>query len=260
MKQENILETVDLYGGYGRQEIIHAINIHVQNREIVCIIGPNGSGKSTLIKVIYGLATHHGGSVYYRPQMTSTDSDVSYQKTKDSGDITSKQANELVPMGMAYVPQLDNVFPNLTIEENLEIGGYTLNEETMEKAKERVFESYPILRERKKNRAKTLSGGQRQMLALGRALMIDPILIILDEPSAALQPSLVIEIMDRVKELRDDHDVSVLMVEQNTKSALRISDRGYILAAGQLVHTDTADELLHNTDLGAFYLGGKKTL
>ncbi|MHA2092358.1 MAG: ABC transporter ATP-binding protein, partial [Candidatus Kariarchaeaceae archaeon] len=243
MKQENILETVDLYGGYGRQEIIHAINIHVQNREIVCIIGPNGSGKSTLIKVIYGLATHHGGSVYYRPQMTSTDSDVSYQKTKDSGDITSKQANELVPMGMAYVPQLDNVFPNLTIEENLEIGGYTLNEETMEKAKERVFESYPILRERKKNRAKTLSGGQRQMLALGRALMIDPILIILDEPSAALQPSLVIEIMDRVKELRDDHDVSVLMVEQNTKSALRISDRGYILAAGQLVHTDTADEL-----------------
>ncbi len=258
INQVNILETKNLFGGYGKHEIIHGINIYVEKKEIVCIIGPNGSGKSTLIKVIYGLATHHGGKVYYGPDETKNSIDL--PKSNEMIEITQKRANELVPLGISYVPQLDNVFPNLTIEENLEMGGYTLDEDQMETAKERVFESYPLLKERRKNRAKTLSGGQRQMLALGRALIIDPHLIILDEPSAALQPSLVIDIMERVLALRDEYGVSVLMVEQNTKSALKISDRGYILAAGQMVHTDNAHELLFNTDLAAFYLGGKRTI
>ncbi len=220
--------------------------MHVKNNEIVSIIGPNGSGKSTLIKVIYGLATHHSGTISYRP---------SNDGQKDVVDITLMKANELVPMGIAYVPQRENVFPKLTIYENLEMGGYTLPEDEVETEIDRVLDAYPILKERKFDSAKTLSGGQRQILALGRALMIKPNFIILDEPSAALQPSLVFEIMDQIKSLRDDLGETVLLVEQNTKSALAISDRGYIIAAGQIVHTDTGHELLNNTDLGAYYLG-----
>jgi ABC-type branched-subunit amino acid transport system ATPase component len=246
MKAEYALETNDLYGGYGRHEILHGINMHVKNNEIVSIIGPNGSGKSTLIKVIYGLATHHSGNILYRQTREGEEGVV---------DITLKKANELVPMGIAYVPQRENVFPKLTINENLSMGGYTLTQDQVEREIDRVFDTYPILKERKNDKAKTLSGGQRQLLALGRALMIKPKLIILDEPSAALQPSLVIEIMDQIKSLRDELGETVLLVEQNTKSALAISDRGYILSAGQLVHTNTGHELLHNTDLGAYYLG-----
>lgn len=245
IKTEYALETTDLYGGYGRHEILHGINMHVNTNEIVSIIGPNGSGKSTLIKVIYGLATHHSGNINYR-QGT---------KAHEVVDITLMKANELVPMGIAYVPQRDNIFPRLTINENLEMGGYTLTEDEVETEIDRVFDAYPILKERRFDRAKTLSGGQRQLLALGRALMIRPNLIILDEPSAALQPSLVFEIMDQIKSLKDDLGETVLLVEQNTKSALAISDRGYIIAAGQIVHTETGQELLHNTDLGSYYLG-----
>ncbi|MCE7735843.1 MAG: ABC transporter ATP-binding protein [Candidatus Heimdallarchaeota archaeon] len=248
IKEEYALETKDLHGGYGRHEILHGINMHVKQNEIVSIIGPNGSGKSTLIKVIYGLATHHSGEIFYRNLKDEANQVI---------DITHKKANELVPMGIAYVPQRDSIFPRLTLEENLSMGGYTMPSDQVEEEIERVYDAYPILRERKSDRAKTLSGGQRQLLALGRALMIKPKLIILDEPSAALQPSLVFEIMDQIKSLRDDLGETVLLVEQNTKSALAISDRGYILAAGQLVHTDTGHELLHNTDLAAYYLGAK---
>lgn len=249
MNTENALETHDLYGGYGNHEIIHGINMHVKKNEIVSIIGPNGSGKSTLIKVIYGLATHHSGNVYYNSSDGKEEANVI--------DITFKKANELVPHGIAYVPQTENIFPKLTIEENLKMGGYTLVEEDLEGELDRVYDVYPILKERRYDRAKTLSGGQRQLLALGRALMIKPKLIILDEPSAALQPSLVIEIMDQIRALKEELGETVLLVEQNTKSALAVSDRGYIIAAGQIVHTETGHELLHNTDLGAYYLGGK---
>lgn len=243
---ENILETSNLIGGYGKLEILHGIDLHVGDKEIVVILGPNGSGKSTFIKVVYGLATHHSGEVLYRPMENGN---------RVTHDITNLRASDLVKMGIGYVPQLDNVFPNLTIEENIEMGGYTLTEEEMEKGKELVYKTYPILSERTDHLAKTLSGGQRQMLALARALITNPSMIVLDEPSAALQPSLVMEIMKRILDLRDQQGVSVLIVEQNAKSALRIADRGYILAAGRLVHTDTGHELLHNTDLASYYLG-----
>lgn len=243
---ENILETKDLYGGYGRLEILHGIDLHVGEKEIVTMLGPNGSGKSTFIKVVYGLATYHSGEVLYRTKVNGE---------RKTHDISNTKANDLVKMGIGYVPQLNNTFPNMTIEENIEMGGYTLAEEEMEKGKELVYKTYPILAERTDHLAKTLSGGQRQMLALARALITDPSMIILDEPSAALQPSLVMEIMKRIKDLRDNQGVSVLIVEQNAKSSLRIADRGYILAAGRLVHSDTGQELLNNTDLASYYLG-----
>ncbi|MHA2501480.1 MAG: ABC transporter ATP-binding protein [Candidatus Kariarchaeaceae archaeon] len=245
---ENVLEVKNLYGGYGKSEILHGINLHVAKNEIVCIIGPNGSGKSTAIKVIYGLATYHSGEISFK-----------HSKSNEIIDITRLKANDLVPLGIAYVPQRDNVFPALTIQENLEMGAFTLPNDELDEALNNVYEAYPILEERRDYKAKTLSGGQRQLLALGRALIIDPELIILDEPSAALQPSLVLEIMERIRRLRDEFDKTVLIVEQNTKSALAITDRGYILAAGQLVHTDTGDNLLHHTDLGAYYMGSKKS-
>ena len=243
---ENILETKNLYGGYGKLEILHGIDLFVREKEIVTMLGPNGSGKSTFIKVVYGLATYHSGEIHY----TST---VNGERLKQ--EISKLKANDLVKMGIGYVPQLHNTFPNMTIEENIEMGGYTLTDEEMEKGKELVYKTYPILAERTDHLAKTLSGGQRQMLALARALITDPNLIILDEPSAALQPSLVLEIMRRIKDLRDNQGVSVLIVEQNAKSSLRIADRGYILAAGRLVHTNTGQELLNNTDLASYYLG-----
>ena len=241
-QQNHVLRTEALFGGYGNVEIIHGINLHIDRKEIVSIIGPNGSGKSTFIKVIYGIATYHSGQVWfnYKDRMK---------------DIANFAGNQLVKHGVAYVPQRNNIFPNMTIRENLEMGGYTLPSTELEGAINNVFDTYPVLGERQYQKARVLSGGQRQMLALGRALMIKPSLIILDEPSAALQPSLVMDIMELVKNLRDEENLSVLMVEQNTKSALRISDRGYILAAGQIVHEATGEELLYNTDLAAYYLG-----
>lgn len=241
-----VIETIDLHGGYGKHEILHGINMHVDQNEIVCIIGPNGSGKSTLVKTIYGLANHFAGKINF------------YEEPGKVVDISKMKANALVPLGIAYVPQRENIFPNLSIEENLRMGGYTLTDEKLEQKVADVFEAYPILEERKDLLGKTLSGGQRQLLALGRALMIDPNLIILDEPSAALQPSLVLEIMKTIKELKDVHKKTVLLVEQNTKSALNISDRGYIIAAGVNVYENTGYELLNNTDLGYYYMGGKE--
>ncbi len=238
----NILETEGLVGGYGKLEIIHGIDINVGSKEIVTILGPNGSGKSTFIKVIYGLATYHDGT-------------INYYDDKNQINISNMKTNQLVEMGIGYVPQLKNVFPNMTIKENLEMGGFLLDKDVMKDRIEKVYVTYPVLGEREKHLAKTLSGGQRQMLALARALMVDPKLIILDEPSAALQPSLVSEIMQRIQELRDNLNVSVLIVEQNAKSALGIADRGYIIAAGNVVYENTAHELLHNTDLGGYFLG-----
>lgn len=244
MKSEYILQTENLLGGYGSLEIVHGISLDVKRKEIVSVIGPNGSGKSTFIKIVYGLCKYFGGDVWYAPQ-------------DEPINIANMKGNELVKLGIAYVPQILNIFPNLTIKENLEMGGYTLASYELDDAIDNVFNTYPFLEERKSEKAHVLSGGQRQMLALGRALMISPKLVILDEPSAALQPLLVTQIMDLIRDLRDNGGLSVLMVEQNTKSALRIADRGYILAAGQIVHTDTAYELLHNTDLAGYYLGKK---
>lgn len=240
---KKILEIKNLHGGYGSSiKILHGINIHVDDKEIVCIIGPNGSGKSTLVKLIYGLITHYEGEIIYSPEEIKI-------------DLTKLKSSKMVKHNIGFVPQRNNVFPSLTIQENLEMGGFSLSKKQLKESIKKIYLTYPILKERKSQLAKTLSGGQRQTLAMAKALITNPKLIILDEPSAALQPNLVSEIMERIKNLRDEFGVAVLLVEQNAKSGLSIADRGYILAAGQVVHEDTGHNLLTNTDLGSYYLG-----
>ncbi len=233
------LEVIGINGGYGSVQILFDIDLAVGKQEIVTIIGPNGCGKSTFLKVIFGLANRYSGGIKY------FGSDVSNEKT-----------DKLVNMGMSYVPQVNNVFPDLTILENLEMGGYRLNDDISDDM-EKVFQIFPELKERKFELASNLSGGQRQMLALGRALMTRPQMMLLDEPTAALSPIFVQEILDKVSALRDD-GMSILLVEQNAKSALRHSDYGYVFAHGELVYEDVAESILTNKNIGELFLGVAK--
>jgi len=236
MSSEYMLKVEDLYGGYGSVQIINGIDFEIKRKEFITIIGPNGSGKSTFVKILFGLATHYSGDVFY-----------------DNRNVTRERTDVLVKNGISYVPQVDNVFPNLNIIENLEMGGYT-NEEKVEENIEKVFNIFEDLVPRKTDLANTLSGGQRQMLALGRALMSDPKMLLLDEPTAALSPLYIQMILEKIEELRDS-GVTVLLVEQNAKSALKRSDRGYIFANGKVVHTSDADEILNDPKINEYFLG-----
>lgn len=223
-------------GGYGSVQIIYDIDLVVGKQEIVTIIGPNGCGKSTFLKVAFGLATLYKGNIIYFDE-----------------DISGVRTDQLVNKGLSYVPQVNNIFPDLTILENLEMGGYRIKENISDDI-ERVFQIFPELKERRFELAANLSGGQRQMLALGRALMTRPKMMLLDEPTAALSPIFVQEILDKVTALRDD-GMSILLVEQNAKSALRKSDYGYVFAHGELVYEDDADKILNNKNIGELFLG-----
>lgn len=213
--------------------------MHVDRNEIVAIVGPNGSGKSTLVKSIYGLAKVHDGEVLFlgRP-------------------ITSMRADKLTKMGASYVPQLANAFLNLTVKDNLELGTLVDKHNSKNDAIERVFQIFPILRERQRQKAGTLSGGERQMLAIGRALMVIPQLLILDEPTATLSPKFASEVFQKVIEVRNQ-GVTILMVEQNAKKALEMSDRGYVLVAGKKAYEGPSKVILGNEEFGKIFLGLK---
>ena len=228
----------DLVTGYGDMEIVHGVDIDVNTDDIVTIIGPNGAGKSTFIKSVTGFIDVWEGQI----ELNGT-------------TITHMRPDERAEQGIAFVPQSDNVFPSMTVRENLQIGSY-LDQEGFEEQKEQVFDLFPILSSRESQKAGTMSGGQRQMLALARALMIDPTLLILDEPTAGVQPNLVEDILDLVKRINDEHDVGVLMVEQNAKRALRRSDRGYVLANGEVAYRGVARELLDDNEVAEMFLGG----
>ncbi len=232
-----ILIGEDVSSGYGKVTIVHEVSLEVGKGEIVAILGPNGSGKSTLLKTFFGLLELKNGKVYF-----------------DDGNISGLRPFQLVGMGMGYVPQVENIFPSLTVRENLEMGGY-LSKDPGEKVQE-MFELFPILEERQKAQAVTLSGGERQMLALARALMLDPKLLLLDEPSAGLAPMMIRSIMEKIQKIREK-GVSILLVEQNVKSALKIADRGYILAGGRKVFEGTADEIINHPEIGKIYFGRK---
>jgi len=232
-----ILDIVDLYSGYGKLIIVQGVSLYVENGEIVSIIGPNGSGKTTLIKTIFGLTRIFGGKVVY-----------------NNTDITGIKPHIIARMGIGYVPQTNNVFTELTVEENLEIGGYLNHANNINDFKERVFQLFPILRERREQKAGTLSGGERQMLAIGRALMSKPKLLLLDEPTAALAPKIVKQLLKKILEIRDQ-GTTIILVEQNARSALEISDRGYVLVTGKKVLEGNSKKLLNNSDLGKIYLG-----
>ena len=233
----SLLEVEGLSAGYGDLQVLTDVDIHVEAGEYVTIVGPNGAGKSTVMKSVFGLTDRMGGTV-----------------TFDTTDITAMDPEEIIHEGVGYVPQTDNVFPPLSVRENLEMGAYILDtvpEDTLED----VYDRFPVLRERASQKAGTLSGGQRQMLAMGRALMLDPALLLLDEPSAGLAPDLVDEMFERVDRIVES-GTAVLMVEQNAKAALRHCDRGYVLVNGENRYVDTGEALLADDQVRQDFLGG----
>ena len=216
--------------------ILNGVNLELAPGELVGIIGPNGAGKSTMLKALFGLITVTSGDVTYK-----------------GDDISKLKAHELVERGIGYVPQNNNVFPSLTVEENLEMGLY-LRPEKMKERMSVVGDMFPRLAERLKQRAGSLSGGERQMLAMGRALMMEPEVLLLDEPSAGLSPALQDEAFIRTKQINRS-GVGIIMVEQNASRCLQICDRGYVLDSGRNAYTDTGENLLKDPKVIELYLG-----
>jgi ABC-type branched-subunit amino acid transport system ATPase component len=232
-----LLDVRGLDAGYGDLQILSDVDLRVAEEEYVTIVGPNGAGKSTAMKSIFGLTNVMGGEI-----------------TFDGEDITDLRPEDIIHTGIGYVPQSDNVFTGLSVVENLEMGAYILDEVPQERL-EAVYERFPILEERRDQTAGTLSGGQQQMLAMGRALMLDPDLLLLDEPSAGLAPDLVGDMFDRIDGI-NDAGTAVLMVEQNAKEALRRCDRGYVLVQGQNRYEDRGEALLADEQVRRDFLGG----
>ena len=241
-----LLETADLDAGYGEVNILHGLSISVPRGAIVSVIGPNGAGKSTLLKAIYGFLKPRRGTVTFRPDGAEH-------------DITGLKPNKLTELGMNYVFQLDNVFPNMTVRENLEMGAYLRGGRPDTEILDRIHGWFPLLDERRRQRAGTLSGGERQMLALGRALMSDPKLLLLDEPSAGLAPSVVDVIFEKLREI-NAAGISIVMVEQNARRSLEMSDYGYVLDMGRNHFEGAGSELLHDESVVELYLGGRGRL
>ncbi|MFC6865125.1 ABC transporter ATP-binding protein [Halomicroarcula sp. GCM10025817] len=235
--EESLLAVRDLDAGYGDLQVLSDVDMDVGDGEYVVIVGPNGAGKSTVMKSVFGLTTYMGGRVIF-----------------DGTDISQRSPDQIIHEGIGYVPQNENVFGSLSVRENLEMGAYILDE-VPEDQIERIYDRFPILRERSTQKAGTLSGGQQQMLAMGRALMLDPDLLLLDEPSAGLAPDLVTEMFDRIDTINDD-GTAVLMVEQNAKEALRRCDRGYVLVQGQNRYQDAGETLLNDQQVRQDFLGG----
>jgi len=232
-----LLEINDIRAGYGEIEIIHGLSLYVNEGEIVSIVGPNGSGKSTLLKSIFALVDIMDGEINYQGEL-----------------LNNLGTEKMIQKGLSFVPQTDNIFPSLTVHENLELGGY-ISKGKLKDRLDLIYELFPPLVEKRKKRAGTLSGGQRQMVAFGRALIMEPKLLLLDEPTAGLAPMFIDLILDKVQEINDT-GVTILMVEQNAKKALAMSDRGYVLAAGEKKYEDSGRALLENEEVAQLFLGG----
>jgi len=234
-----LLDVDDVSAGYGEMGVLHHVSLQVQEREAVTLLGPNGAGKSTLLKTIFGLLTPSTGRIMFQGR-----------------EIAGLKPPQLVRRGLSYVPQVENVFPSLTVQENLEMGAFTRQDGVAERLEE-VFDLFPALRRKAKQRVGGLSGGERQMVAMGRALMLDPALLLLDEPSAGLAPRLVGLVFETIAAI-NRAGVALLMVEQNAREALRISQRGYVLASGQVRLEGPGERLLQDEELGRLYLGGRR--
>jgi ABC-type branched-subunit amino acid transport system ATPase component len=234
----SLLEVEKLEAGYDDALILRGVSLAAGADEIVAIIGPNGAGKSTLLKAIYGLVTHRGGSVRFA-----------------GDDVTGLRADRLTRRGLNFVPQTDNVFPSLTLAENVEVGALALPRAERRAGVERVSELFPILRQRPRQRAGTLSGGQRKLVALARALVTSPRLLLLDEPSAGLSPQAMDLVFDKLVEIRA-LGVGILVVEQNARRVLALADTGYVLDMGRNAIEGTGAELLRDPKVTELYLGG----
>ena len=234
-----MLEIKDLYVSYGMMEVLHGVSVNVEDDELVSIIGPNGAGKTTLIKTVMGLVKPTSGSIIY-----------------DGQDITHLPAHKRAAMGIGYVPEGRRVFGKLTVEENLKMGAYELRDKSQIKNNiDMVYDIFPRLGERSKQLAATMSGGEQQMLAIGRALMLNPKMLLIDEVSMGLMPIMVNTCFEVIKKLNDD-GITVLVVEQNANKALKIADRGYVLETGNIVISDTAENMRSNDTVQKAYLGG----
>lgn len=232
-----ILAIRDLYSGYGEVDILQGLNLTVEAGEIVVIIGPNGAGKSTVLKSLFNLAQVHRGEILWRDR-----------------NITRWQSDRLVREGICYVPQVNNVFPTLTVQENLAMGAFVRQDDYRPQL-EQVYTLFPDLKAKHAQAAGTLSGGQRQMVALGRALMVSPKLLLLDEPTAGLSPLYVQQIFAIVRDI-NQQGISIVMVEQNAKQALALAHRGYVLVMGTNRYEDTGNNLLNHPQIAAMFLGG----
>ena len=225
-------------GGYGNgPDIINSCTVNVNKGEIVSILGPNGAGKSTAMKAMLGLLNLKSGSVII-----------------DGKDISKLSPQDRVKKGISFVPQTKNVFAGMTVEENLEMGAFLINDEIKDTIEE-IYNLFPILKEKRSQFVGELSGGQRQQVALGRALMIKPTVLMLDEPTAGVSPIVMDELFDHIVKVKRTN-VAILMVEQNAKQALNISDRGYVLVTGENRYSGTGDELLNDQRVRSSFLGG----
>ncbi|MBQ3487378.1 MAG: ABC transporter ATP-binding protein [Clostridia bacterium] len=234
-----MLEIKDLFVSYGMMEVLHGISLKVEDKELVSVIGPNGAGKSTLIKTVMGLVKPTSGQILYNGQ-----------------DITNLPAHKRAGLGIGYVPEGRRVFAKLTVEENLRMGAYELKDKKkIAENMDRVYEIFPRLGERKNQLASTMSGGEQQMLAISRALMLSPQMLLIDEVSMGLMPIMVNTCFDVIQKL-NGQGITILVVEQNANKALKVAHRGYVLETGNIVLSDTAENLRKDDTVQRAYLGG----
>lgn len=235
------LELNDLRAGYGRMEILHEVSLRVGEGQSLCLIGPNGAGKSTVLHSIFGFTNIFAGTI----------------KTGDR-DITTLSPNEkLAQAGIAYILQDNSVFPDMTVEENLWMGGYLKDSTASAKeAAEKVFDKYDRLANRRKQPARVLSGGERRLLEISRALVMEPQILLIDEPSIGLEPRFIDMVFEILEDLKSSEKKTIIMVEQNAKKGLQFADIGYVLVAGQIAKAGPGNELLRDKDVGRLFLGG----
>jgi branched-chain amino acid transport system ATP-binding protein len=234
-----LLSVDDLTSGYGNTTVVHDVDLSIDEGEVACLIGPNGSGKSTVMKSIYGFADVFSGTVRF-----------------DGEDVTGRAPKESLRSGMSYVLQDSSVFPRMTVDENMLMGGFVFDDD--DRARERIeqlYEEFPQLSDIREQRAGTLSGGQRRLLELARALVVEPEMMLLDEPSIGLEPRYIDDVFERIEQL-NEFGTTILLVEQNAEKGLSVADKGFVLASGEIKFTGTGAELLEDEEIGRLYLGG----
>ena len=241
LAKDDPLMTIDrLVAGYGKMEILHGFGLEIARGQSLCLIGPNGAGKSTVLHSIYGFTNIIGGTI-----------------TLDGADVTRLSPNQKLRAGIAYILQDNSVFPDMTVEENLWMGGYLMDSTDQAKeAAERVLGKYPRLAERRRQRAGVLSGGERRLLEISRALIMEPEVLLVDEPSIGLEPRFIDMVFEILDDLQNNAGKTIVMVEQNAKKGLEFADIGYVLVSGQTAMADAGDTLLANPDVGKLFLGG----
>jgi branched-chain amino acid transport system ATP-binding protein len=235
---KSIIHVDSLNSGYGNSHVLFGVDFEAKEKEITVVVGPNGSGKSTLLKSIFGLCAIYSGNITY-----------------ENNKITGLAPHQVARKKIAYLPQVNNVFSNLTIKENLSMASYTLNSKQISQRLPEIFETFPVLKEYGKKKAETLSGGERQMLAMGMALIRQPKVMLFDEPTASLSPKLADEVLSKIIQMQDEFGITIILVEQNVKRALKLADFVYLLANGKQVFKGKPDELLAHPELSKLYLG-----